>query len=485
MKTPLQQNRGSILLVTMIFVVLVTFMVASYLGLTSTSLKVSHRMYHSIAALDVAESGLEEAMWSINNGGINTTGGWTINGADATKTVSNYLFGQNKSGSAKIYVRNFASQTATRVVACRASLALPNAGTVERWIELTLSPGISPYGLPPTGKRFVKFSGQPTVDSWNSDPDFDSSTPYVPYSAATAHDKGGVAAVEITADITVSNGTVWGTAAVGSNSLSSITLGPKGLVGPYGTPQGTMPGASTDFSVALPNIEQPTGGTVTAISGTTLTGSNDPLHPTVYTASSLSFNKETLTVNGYVELRLTAPEGLPALTITGNGGGINIDASIGSIVMPIDPDNPSGPTHIVNGPRSGLTIYTAGDVSIQGNGVANQYTSGSGTTMGQPSLFQVKGTGTTPGVQNITIGGNGNLSGVVYAPNADITLNGFGNSGNFYGTAIGNSLTFNGSNVAVHYDESLNKLGGATPARISKWRELVTPNEKLAYSGKL
>lgn len=485
MKTSRHPDRGSVLFVTMIFVVLVTFMVASYLSLTSTSLKVSHRMYHSIAALDVAESGLEEAMWSINNGGISSAGGWTIDGPDATKTVNNFLFGQNKAGSAKIYVHNFASKAATRVVACRASLTLPSAGSVERWVELTLAPGISPYGLPPTGKRFVKFSGQPTVDSWNSDPDFDSSTPYVPYSSANANDEGGVAAVEITADITVSNGQVWGTASVGSNSFSSITLGPKGLVGPYGTAPGTMPGASTDFSVALPNVEQPTGGTVTFVSGTTLTGSNDPAHPTVYTASSLSYTKQTLTVNGYVELRLTAPEGLSALSISGSGGGIAIDASIGSIVMPINPDDPSGPTHIVNGPSSGLTIYTAGDVSIQGNGVANQYVSGSNTIVGQPSLFQVKGTGTTAGVQKITIGGNGNLSGVVYAPNADITLNGFGNAGNFYGTAVGNSLTFNGSNVAVHYDESLNKLGGATPARISMWRELITQAERQPYINKL
>jgi Tfp pilus assembly protein PilX len=60
--------------------------------------------------------------------------------------------------------------------------------------------------------------------------------------------------------------------------------------------------------------------------------------------------------------------------------------------------------------------------------------------------FQYNGTGA------VNIHGNGASSGVIYAPNAPVTLSG---NGTIYGSVIGASLLANGNPVAIHYDRNL------------------------------
>jgi PilX N-terminal len=60
--------------------------------------------------------------------------------------------------------------------------------------------------------------------------------------------------------------------------------------------------------------------------------------------------------------------------------------------------------------------------------------------------FQYNGNGA------IDLHGNGNTTGVVYAPNAAITLSG---NGTIYGSVIGASLLANGNPVRIHYDRNL------------------------------
>jgi Tfp pilus assembly protein PilX len=64
------------------------------------------------------------------------------------------------------------------------------------------------------------------------------------------------------------------------------------------------------------------------------------------------------------------------------------------------------------------------------------------------SLIQFQYNG--PGAVNIH--GNGNTTGVIYAPNAAITLSG---NGTIYGSVIGASLLANGNPVRIHYDRNL------------------------------
>jgi Tfp pilus assembly protein PilX len=64
------------------------------------------------------------------------------------------------------------------------------------------------------------------------------------------------------------------------------------------------------------------------------------------------------------------------------------------------------------------------------------------------SLIQIQYNGTGA----INLHGNGNQSGVIYAPNAPVTLSG---NGTIYGSVIGASLLANGNPVRIHYDRNL------------------------------
>jgi len=54
-------------------------------------------------------------------------------------------------------------------------------------------------------------------------------------------------------------------------------------------------------------------------------------------------------------------------------------------------------------------------------------------------------------IESIAIGGNGAYYGAVYAPNSEVALN----AGDVYGSLIANTVTINGSDCHVYYDESL------------------------------
>ena len=76
-----------------------------------------------------------------------------------------------------------------------------------------------------------------------------------------------------------------------------------------------------------------------------------------------------------------------------------------------------------------------------------------------------------PGVTSITLGGNSTYIGVIYAPEASLTLNGGGNANNLEGAAIVGSVTLNGK-YDFHYDESLATNGPSRGFIATSWQEL-------------
>ncbi len=98
-----------------------------------------------------------------------------------------------------------------------------------------------------------------------------------------------------------------------------------------------------------------------------------------------------------------------------------------------------------------VKIYVTGSVDIGGNGVA--------TANNKPPNFLLYGTvDPTDSAQkctSISIHGNGDFHGAVYAPDADISVVG---NGGVYGSLTGKSVSING-NGGLHYDEALGNLG--------------------------
>lgn len=117
-------------------------------------------------------------------------------------------------------------------------------------------------------------------------------------------------------------------------------------------------------------------------------------------------------------------------------------------------------------------IYLQGDAEIGGNGIANPSAS-------PPNLilYGMKANPTAsppyPGCQYIDFGGNGRFYGAVYAPEADISLNGAGSNGEVFGSLAGERVTFNGNGTVIHYDESLREMDGVIRAyRLHTWTQV-------------
>jgi hypothetical protein len=83
--------------------------------------------------------------------------------------------------------------------------------------------------------------------------------------------------------------------------------------------------------------------------------------------------------------------------------------------------------------------------------------------------------------QDISIGGNGNLTAALYAPNGDIVMNGGGSSGYFAGAAVGQSVRINGNGYRFRYDKDLQDLSLANSYKVSGWAELLNPADKYSF----
>lgn len=463
----LRSERGSLLIVAMLLCAIIGISLASYLQLSRNSLTISNRALYSNAAMNLAENGLEESMYNINQMVADpswTWTGWTPDGSsNARRKWTGYTFDQNATGEVRVYAFNYLGVSAPKFVA-RSIITLGGASsrTIEKWVEVQLRK-TSKFSNGLVAKESLRFNGNnASVDSWNSEflPDGTARGTPVGYAAAHRNDNGSIGSISVAVGaVAVNNADIWGYASTGG-ALPSV--GSNGLIGPFGTSSGTMnmSHVSTDFSASFDPVSNPTGGTTIAAIG------NSDLPLTLGTAgtstvwrmpsiSSSGNSSKVLTINGNVTIVLTNTAGSSALDM-------------------------SGQSSIVIAPGSKLIIYTEGDISMTGNGVANGGTTAA--TANQPINFQIYGTSTsTTTSQSIGIKGNGALSGIVYAPNANVTING---NGDVCGSVVAKNITLTG-NAAFHYDESLANFGGGNPYRVSRWSELTTATQRNAYSTQL
>ena len=151
--------------------------------------------------------------------------------------------------------------------------------------------------------------------------------------------------------------------------------------------------------------------------------------------------------------------GQKTLTLTGNSDGTPTYIEIyvtGDISV-------SGGGQITVDPGVNATIYFQNNIDISGNGVVNRNN--------QPSDLLLYGiqppAGSTP---HVSLGGNGQITGAVYAPGHTVTVNGGGSSGHVFGSVVGKTVTMTGV-TNLHYDEALSVGGLINNYRIVSWFE--------------
>jgi hypothetical protein len=443
-----RSQRGSLLIVTMLLGALLIVALSSFVALNTSSLKMASRSFYALEAMNMVESGLEEAVWSFNqarNGDAAAWSGWTITGDSAKRTFSDFVLGANATGSVKVYVDYYNPPTTVQPkVVAQATITLPNnQGTVSKTVEIKMRRRTY-FAAGLVAKDGIKFSGtSASVDSWISDDDNNTATPAVAYDAATnKRDRGSIAGASVTATLAIGNADIFGTAAVGGSSLSAIAVGPNGKVGTFTTANGVKDPTrvATDFTTNLETVTNPTTGTTIASVGSTLGTAGTT---TVWRVPQVT---SSFTVEGNVTLIITAASGVDAIALTSAGQGITL------------------------APGATLSIYTAGDIRVTGNGILNPNN--------DPASLQIWGTSTSTVAQTIRVAGNGALKGVIYAPNGSIYING---NGDVMGAVVGKEIDVTG-NASFHYDESLGAWSANTPYGITKWRELVTATDRDPYT---
>ncbi len=488
MNASLSSRRGSLLIVAMILSAVIGISLVSYLHLSRTSLTISNRSLYHNAAINVAENGLEEAMYAINRMIADDTyawPGWTTDGSAATSAAwrkwEGIAFDQNATGTLRVYVYNYRAVFAPEVVA-RATITLggSNSAPIEKWIHVTLR-RTSKFASGLVARNSIVFNGtNTTVDSWNSDPDNNAATAAVNYSAGVRRDRGTVGSISVGVDaVLVKQADIWGFVSTGGTDPTS-TVGTGGSVlgsgstydaSTWSSPNVDPARVSTDFSASFDPVAAPTktyinlatdidADTVLPRPADVAAGLMDADGNYYYRAPRVNLNNEYLRVTRKVVLKLETTSGF-AVDVGGGSGIIDITAS------------------------GSLAIYAEADIRMSGQGVSNGVDANangvlSDSEAGQPVKPQVWGTKTS-GTQDIRIVGNGVFSGIVYAPQGNVTING---NGSVAGSVVANNITLTG-NANFHYDESLGNFGGGNPLRISRWRELTAAADRAAHASLL
>jgi hypothetical protein len=234
---------------------------------------------------------------------------------------------------------------------------------------------------------------------------------------------------------------------------SLIEAGNAHIYGDVATNSGTVSGAANISGVERTDFYQepiPVG-----------TPSWPSINPTPYTVTNtatLNAGAKGAAASRY-QLAQISLSGNTTLTLAGNPDGSQTYIEIhvtGDISV-------SGGAQIVVAPGVSATVYFDGNVDVSGNGIIN--------SNNQPNDLHLYGVQPTDSSsRTVHLGGNGQITATVYAPNADITVNGGGSSGHVFGSIIGKTVTMTGV-TNLHYDEASGASGMINNYKIVSWFE--------------
>src|SRR5882672_5363030 len=92
----MKSNRGAAMLAALCFALVLAIALSSYITMCYRSLQMSTRNASNGHTVELAETGMEEALWALHN---NDWTGWAFSGKTATKTLSGFSFDGNTTGA--------------------------------------------------------------------------------------------------------------------------------------------------------------------------------------------------------------------------------------------------------------------------------------------------------------------------------------------------------------------------------------------------
>lgn len=430
-------QRGSVLVTALLLAAVLGIGLVSYLALSNTALKLSHRTLFVSDAGNLAEAGLEEALYcfnQVNAGAAATTAwsGWTLSGSTARRTLPQFNRDQNALATVKVFVNGYDSGGADPFVVAQATIT-PFDGTapIVKILRIGMAPGgIFINGI--VGLKGLNLNGQPLIDSFNSNPTNSPTGPWRTYSAAIS--AGNAQVVVKTGTINLGNGLVMGDVSLGPGVSSPPASQVTGVIQPNYAAQFTLPAYPTAASVSqsrnlgtkLP-AQLPVAGDKPAADGRYYYFVNDI---TITNTTIASGTKVTL-VGKTTQLK--------SITINGTGT---------------------------------CEIYIDGTIAGESKGSLNN-----SNWAGALKIYSTT-------VEDCTVSGNGELRASLFAPNANLKVSGGGSSGSVVGSFVAKTITATGQ-MSFHYDEALQYetiTGSNSGWKPSSWEELRPGSDLSALS---
>ena len=417
------REQGNTLMLTLIMTLAIGTVLASYLGLLGSRYKITMRSQCWNAGVPVLEAGLEEALTHLQDDLNNpTANGWTPTTISGQQVYTKQrTFSDGSYYSVNIYNGGVGASN-TPIVYSTGFVPSPiNANTyISRTAKIkgTNQPMFT-FAFAAVTQIDMNGNGV-AADSFNSSlPSLSTNGQYDPTKTST---NGNVASVLGPVDF--GQHSIQGNLLLGPTATSTV---------PSSQVSGTI---ATDFNAYFPDVVLPTtswlpasttllGGLLSGLIGYDFKTSGD-----YYIATSSNIQVE------------------PGVTVR-----LRVDA------LNFNPAN----IHIVssNGVSGTLVIYqVAGTSTMNGNVTVDS---------GRARNFYYYG---LPGVTGITYGGTSAFVGVVYAPEANLTLNGGGNNNGLIGSSLTKSIIAMNGHYNFHFDEDLLNSGPSRAYVMTSWKEM-------------
>jgi hypothetical protein len=456
-------QRGSLFVTAMIFAAIIAIALATYLRLSITSVRLADRSFFANAAQNLLDTGFEQALWSLNNGGtINIPpANWTVGGFDnpgddthkatfPTSTPFYYPLSRGATGQVKVWVELTDPVNFIYHAVAQSTITLKNGSKIDKFAECYLQQRSYSQGGMIT-RNGMTFNGNTLVDSWVSGGSSVNSL----YSASPHRSNATIASPGLVA---LANADIYGYVSVGTDDATGITVGATGRVASLSSPDQTGSAYNGyidpdrlkfDFSANFFDVKDvPTSGA--GLPAMTGTGSSKTisLTSTTYYVTDIAMGGSDVNI---IEVGAVGTPVDATLVITGN------------LTMGGD---------IIIAPGSKLTMYVGGIIDMTGSAVI---TNGTAANPNNPADLTVLGykkeSSVVGGVYpDWNLQGGSFMSAIIYAPNNDVAI--WGNP-NIYGSVVANTTEFKGT-ANFHQDESLENLRKTGYYSVVKWRELPT-----------
>jgi len=416
-----KEEHGSVLVLGVLFLAFMLLLAVPFLFMLSNDNRSTEKSYKSMAALSLAEAGVERAIWELNNGDIYS---WSGDSALRTMNISSFQTPDgNLIGSIDIQIEDPGSDNPV----VESTGRVPHVGlmTVDRTARVVLELGegyTSLFDFGVFGDDGLELASRAQIDSYDSRiGDYDPQHP-----GTNGHT--GTNATNLGCIYLAANARVYGNAITGPESIPEDII----ITKPVSTITGEK--LALDSPKEMPSIPSPEG--LTYMGEYFLDGGED-----------------TISESGeYTHFRIS------------NNAKVTITADVTLYISGEFSMQSNSQLEIADGAK--VTIYLGGSFVQESNTQINNLSL-------DATKLQVFGLDSFNG--DMEWNSNSDFWGAVYAPRANVIYN---SEADFYGSIVGQYLDFN-SQATIHYDEALGDLKVSTgsegaPFVVKSWQEVIS-----------